>query len=113
MQVLCDSNVLLHSLKPDDPHHPAAKQSIQDLKSGGHKLVILPQCLYEFYVVATRPAKNNGTGHESCFSRQSYSSDFVHLETAQTTKPRQADCNVRAVLTLKSTVTPGLDLFGR
>ncbi|WP_459558306.1 type II toxin-antitoxin system VapC family toxin [Lacunimicrobium album] len=35
-------------------------RAIEKLKATGFQLVIVPQCLYEFYVVATRPLSVNG-----------------------------------------------------
>jgi len=62
MLVLVDTNVLLRIAKPDDPHHQLALDSLQQLRVARHKIVIVPQVCYEYYVVATRPVEDNGLG---------------------------------------------------
>ncbi|MFV0444762.1 MAG: type II toxin-antitoxin system VapC family toxin [Planctomycetaceae bacterium] len=64
MRVLVDSNVLLRMVKADDPQHAIAEQALAWFRNQGHELVIVPQCAYEFYVVATRPIDHNGLGLE-------------------------------------------------
>jgi predicted nucleic acid-binding protein len=60
MRILLDTNVLLRALEPAHPHFRAAVESRDLLRSQGHELVVVPQVLYEFWVVATRPKENNG-----------------------------------------------------
>lgn len=62
MRILCDTNLLVRSVSPDDPDHQLALDGLADLRRKGRQLVLVPQCLYEFYSVATRPAVNNGLG---------------------------------------------------
>lgn len=62
MNVAIDTNVLLRSIQPAHPMHPAAVEALQTLGDGGARLVIFPQVVYEFWVVATRPAAENGLG---------------------------------------------------
>jgi predicted nucleic acid-binding protein len=64
MNVLIDTNVLLRAWKSDDPLHESAANAVRFIAFQGHQIVIVPQCLYEFYVVATRPAAQNGLGRE-------------------------------------------------
>ena len=60
MRVLIDSNVLLRVYKPDDRDHVVALESLARLRERGDEPVLVPQVLYEFYVVATRPLEQNG-----------------------------------------------------
>ncbi len=62
MQILCDTNILIRIAKPDDPNHQSVIDSTVKIHGEGTTLVVVPQCLYEFYVVATRPVQNNGLG---------------------------------------------------
>lgn len=62
MRILCDTNILVRSIKPDDPHHDQTIDCLGRLVRDDHNLVIVPQCIYEFYVVSTRPIENNGLG---------------------------------------------------
>ena len=42
--------------------HGEALAAIDRLDANGHECVIVPQVLYEYWVVATRPVANNGLG---------------------------------------------------
>ena len=42
--------------------HAAANAAIHQLWSNGHELRIVPQVLYEYWSVATRPTEQNGLG---------------------------------------------------
>jgi predicted nucleic acid-binding protein len=60
--ILVDSNVLLRRAKPSDPLYPTAITAVNKLTTAGESLFIVPQSLFEFWVVATRPPANNGLG---------------------------------------------------
>lgn len=62
MRVLVDTNVLARVAHKNHPHTPVASAALQYLWSGGHELRIVPQVLYEYWSVATRPAGENGLG---------------------------------------------------
>ncbi len=62
MRVLLDTNVLARSARVTDPDHSVAAGAIAHLRASGNELVIVPQSLYEFWVVSTRPASQNGWG---------------------------------------------------
>jgi len=62
MRILLDTNVLLRSLEPAHAHNRASLDAIDMLRQRGHDLVIVPQVLYEFWSVATRPIERNGLG---------------------------------------------------
>ena len=62
MNILADTNLLLRSLQPGSPHHAAATASITELRRRGGQLCVVPQVLYEFWTVCTRPAGEYGLG---------------------------------------------------
>jgi len=62
MRVLLDTNVLLRLSQPDNPHSTPAEKAIQSLRMSGRILCVVPQSLYEFWAVATRPQSANGLG---------------------------------------------------
>ena len=62
MRILIDTNVLLRSAEPGHAHYQSSVDSIDILRRMGHELTIVPQVLYEFWSVATRPIVNNGLG---------------------------------------------------
>lgn len=62
MRVLIDTNVLLRSAEPEHVHFQPSVDAIDLLRQQGHELTIVPQVLYEFWSVATRPIANNGLG---------------------------------------------------
>lgn len=64
MQVLADTNLLLRLVEPDHPQSAAAADATRSIRLSGRQLVIVPQVIYEFWVVATRPANLNGLGLE-------------------------------------------------
>ena len=62
MDYLLDTNVLLRTVDPRSTQHELAKQSIHQLASRRHRLLITAQTLIEFWAVATRPVEVNGLG---------------------------------------------------
>lgn len=60
--ILLDSNILLRWVSPNDPANPIVRAAIQSLFSQFNILCIVPQNLYEFWAVATRPVGGNGLG---------------------------------------------------
>jgi predicted nucleic acid-binding protein len=60
--ILLDTNVLLRYGNPNDPAHPSVYASVTKFITTGQALGIVPQNLYEFWVVGTRPAAVNGHG---------------------------------------------------
>lgn len=62
MQILVDTNVLVRLTEAAHFHHPTAKSAVLSLRQSGHHLCIVPQVLYEFWAVATRPTDSNGLG---------------------------------------------------
>jgi predicted nucleic acid-binding protein len=58
--LLVDTNILLRLAHPPDPLHSTAVAFIARLTSDDVPLYIAPQTIYEFWVVATRPATARG-----------------------------------------------------
>lgn len=62
MRILVDTNVVLRLGDKHHVMHGEALAAIDWLDANGHECVIVPQVLYEYWVVATRPRENNGLG---------------------------------------------------
>ncbi|MBA4105430.1 MAG: PIN domain nuclease [Pirellula sp.] len=60
--MLVDANILIRTANPADSEHKTSIDALRQLAASGHELVLVPQVLYEYWVVATRPAANNGLG---------------------------------------------------
>jgi predicted nucleic acid-binding protein len=65
MNVLVDTNILLRSAEPIHHMHAPARAAVGALTARGDVLCVVPQVLYEFWVVATRPLAVNGLGWAS------------------------------------------------
>jgi predicted nucleic acid-binding protein len=61
MSVLVDTNLLLRSLQPGNPHFQIAVDAIAQLRQT-ERICVTAQNLYEFWAVCTRPANVNGMG---------------------------------------------------
>jgi predicted nucleic acid-binding protein len=62
MLILVDTNVLLRIVESGHPQHSLAVAAVDAIESAGHQICIVPQVVYEFWVVATRPVELNGLG---------------------------------------------------
>jgi predicted nucleic acid-binding protein len=62
MNVLLDTNILARLVQPAHPQQPLAVAATDPLDARGDRLCLVPQVLYEFWVVATRPAAQIGLG---------------------------------------------------
>ena len=62
MNVLLDTNILLRTSQTDHAMHQHAVDAAALLRAGGETLCIVPQNLYEYWVVCTRPKGENGIG---------------------------------------------------
>ena len=60
MRALLDTNILTRAVQPSHPMHTDALDALDALRQRGEELCIIPQNLYEFWVVATRPLTMNG-----------------------------------------------------
>ena len=62
MNVLVDTNILTRSTEPGHSHYQPSRMAVAALRLRGHTLCVVPQNLYEFWVVCTRPTAVNGLG---------------------------------------------------
>ena len=62
MRVLLDTNIVGRLCQPNHNHYGVAVAAIEHLLQAGHDLRLVPQVLYEFWAVATRPLAENGFG---------------------------------------------------
>jgi predicted nucleic acid-binding protein len=62
MNVLFDTNILLRLAQPGHPHHPVAVAASASLYARGDTPCLVPQVLYEYWVVSTRPIAQSGMG---------------------------------------------------
>src|SRR5258708_7428916 len=62
MNVLLDTNILSRMAQPGHAQHQTAVDATAALRLRGDVLCLVPQVLYEFWVVATRPVAVNGLG---------------------------------------------------
>jgi predicted nucleic acid-binding protein len=60
--LLIDTSTLLRTLQVRHPEHETATRALELLAERGQSLHIVPQNLFELWVVATRPAEQNGLG---------------------------------------------------
>jgi predicted nucleic acid-binding protein len=62
MSTLVDTTILTRSVYKADPMHQLAVDAVDGLRQQGEQLCLVPQNFYEFWVVCTRPAAQNGLG---------------------------------------------------
>ena len=62
--VLLDTNLLVRLVNPLDSRHGTATRAVAKLVTRGCQVCLVPQCCYEFFVVATRPRDVNGLAME-------------------------------------------------
>lgn len=62
MRVLLDTNILLRLAVPSHPMFVVARQAVKNLADRGDESVVVPQVIYEYWVVSTRPLEQNGLG---------------------------------------------------
>lgn len=62
MSYLLDTNILLRMEEPAHPMHATATNAVQILISRGELVCIVPQNIYEFWAVCSRPIRDNGFG---------------------------------------------------
>jgi predicted nucleic acid-binding protein len=78
MTVLLDTNLLLRLVQPTDPAHAVASAAVVALRTTGEPLYTVPQNLFEFWVVATRPVANNGLG----LSTVECAAEITHIKSS-------------------------------
>ncbi len=62
MGYLLDTNVLLRIAQRNHPMNREARDSVRMLLRRKETIQVIPQVMFEFWVVATRPVMNNGLG---------------------------------------------------
>ncbi|MDB5387185.1 MAG: hypothetical protein JWM11_2831 [Planctomycetaceae bacterium] len=62
MKLLLDTNILLRMAQTASPDHFTSKSAVLKLAQAQVVLCVVPQVIYEFWVVATRPITANGLG---------------------------------------------------
>jgi predicted nucleic acid-binding protein len=62
MRVLIDTNVLGRLSQPNHVMHATVAGAVTSLQEAQHELRIVPQVMYEYWTVATRPPDQNGLG---------------------------------------------------
>jgi predicted nucleic acid-binding protein len=60
--ILVDTNVLLRLAQPSHSMFAEAISAVASLRRQNESLCVVPQVLYEFWAVATRPVQSNGLG---------------------------------------------------
>ena len=83
MNVLIDTNVLLRIENgPRDPNYQLAFDALEYARGQGHVPCLVPQIIYEFWVVATRPTNVNGYGLTAADAMKSvatFDTPYFHL----------------------------------
>lgn len=62
MSFLIDTNILVRSQQINHGEHASVANALAQLPANGYAIHVVPQVLYEFWVVATRPIANRGLG---------------------------------------------------
>ena len=62
MKILLDTNMILRLEDTGHVQHTLARSAVDWIDANGHDAVIVPQVMYEYWVVATRPVEHNGLG---------------------------------------------------
>lgn len=65
MKFLVDTNIFARIAQPAHVDHGSATESLAALIGDGHLACLVPQVIYEFWVVATRPVTANGLGMDA------------------------------------------------
>lgn len=60
--ILLDTNILLRCANAADPAFSTVHRAVKALHAKGEVLCVVPQNIYEFWAVATRPTAANGLG---------------------------------------------------
>ena len=60
--ILLDTNILIYSKQASSAYHAGVTNKLLIFVATGKKLIVSPQILREFYVVATKPVNSNGLG---------------------------------------------------
>jgi predicted nucleic acid-binding protein len=77
MNVLLDTNIVSRIAQPGHVQHRIAVDATDALQLQGDVLCLVPQVLYEFWAVATRPSALNGLG----LSVPAVASELIRLKS--------------------------------
>ena len=80
MNTLLDTNLLARTVQLSHPMHRLAADALAELRRQGDVLCLVPQNLYEFWAVCTRPAAQNGLG----MSLAQTQTEFARIKTVFT-----------------------------
>ena len=86
MAYVIDANIYLRTEQEGHPQQAEAQQAVATLLQRQEKIYLIPQNLYEFWNVCTRPIANNGLGltHDSALEyTQKLLKQFVFLPDDQ------------------------------
>lgn len=70
MRILLDTNIIGRLYQPNDKRHKSCVEALEKLPRLGYTVSLVPQVIYEFWVVATRPADNRGFGFSPEYAEQ-------------------------------------------
>ena len=87
MDWLIDTNVLFRLAEPGQTQCQEALAALNTLHDSDQRLCIVPQNLYEYWVVATRPRETNGMGlalDQACNDVRDLCEMFVFLRDERT-----------------------------
>jgi len=62
MDLLIDTNIIVSNVHRESETHFETIRAVGILKARGYRCCLVPQNLYEFWAVATRPKEKNGLG---------------------------------------------------
>lgn len=62
MRILLDTNIVVRLSEPATPQAHDVRRAVAQLPEQGFECCLVPQVVYEYWSVATRPAANNGLG---------------------------------------------------
>src|SRR4051794_30625396 len=102
--ILLDTNVLTRLANRGHSEHVLATTAVERLNDAGGQPVIVPQVLYEFWVVATRPGIVNGLDLSATEAR----SILHEIRSAFALVPENA-----AVLTAWESILREYDIVGK
>ncbi len=71
---LMDTNVLLRFVNTEAGEHERVDRALDTFLERQDDVVLVPQVLYEFWAVATRPVQNNGLGWSVARTREEFGS---------------------------------------
>ena len=77
--ILLDTNLLTRMTRRQDPQSSLAREAVQTLLKRGEKLIIVPQNLFEFWAVATRPSGPPPSGRNGLGMTVSQTVHWLHF----------------------------------